>query len=265
MAIEAFREEGVDVAIFETHHGGQFDSTNVIKCPAVTTITSIGLDHVRQLGTGPYSKQVENIAWHIAGILKPTAAALTTARNRETLTVLHERAAEIGVQLRVVETGFDLPANLVFLTEADKDNLSLACATANTFLAREGRDHLLSEDIERAFDAQKLLGRFSKCNDGDNIWYFDGAHNQMSMRVVAERFKSVAPTNHQKILVFGQESQERDSKDVLKELAYELRKLDIHFDHVIFTGTQQDSSNLKCQLPSSIGISTNTRSSLSFF
>lgn len=62
VSFHASVQEGVDVAIYETHHGGELDATNCIDNPVVTAITSIGKDHVFDLGP-----TVENIAWHKAG------------------------------------------------------------------------------------------------------------------------------------------------------------------------------------------------------
>ena len=57
--------EDVDVAIIETNHGGEFDSTNFVTEPVVTAITTLGMDHIEQLGPTQ-----ANIAWHKAGIFK---------------------------------------------------------------------------------------------------------------------------------------------------------------------------------------------------
>jgi dihydrofolate synthase/folylpolyglutamate synthase len=65
IAFELFRRAGVEVAVIEVGLGGRFDATNVIT-PAVTAITSIGLDHQEQLGT-----TLASIAYEKAGIIKP--------------------------------------------------------------------------------------------------------------------------------------------------------------------------------------------------
>ena len=65
LAIHTFCQEGTQAAIIETHHGGEYDATNVVSGPVVTGITSIGLDHLAQLGP-----TIEDIAWHKAGIFK---------------------------------------------------------------------------------------------------------------------------------------------------------------------------------------------------
>lgn len=64
MAFLRFAEASVDVAILETGLGGRLDATNVVD-PAVSVITSIGLDHIDILGD-----TLEAIAAEKAGIIK---------------------------------------------------------------------------------------------------------------------------------------------------------------------------------------------------
>lgn len=46
VSFHAFIKESVDAAIYETHHGGEYDVTNIIGRPVVTAVTAIGLDHI---------------------------------------------------------------------------------------------------------------------------------------------------------------------------------------------------------------------------
>ena len=46
VAMHAFMQENVDVAILEVGVGGEYDSTNIIEKPIVCGITALGLDHV---------------------------------------------------------------------------------------------------------------------------------------------------------------------------------------------------------------------------
>lgn len=65
MALLHFVRQKVDAAVLEVGLGGRLDSTNVCR-PCVSVITSISLDHTRQLGT-----TLESIAHEKAGIVKP--------------------------------------------------------------------------------------------------------------------------------------------------------------------------------------------------
>ena len=45
-AFLAFSRRPADLLLLETGLGGRFDSTNVLKAPAVTVITPVSLDHM---------------------------------------------------------------------------------------------------------------------------------------------------------------------------------------------------------------------------
>ncbi len=63
-AFELFRQREVEVAVVEVGLGGRLDATNIIT-PAVSAITSIGLDHQQYLGSS-----IESIAFEKASIAK---------------------------------------------------------------------------------------------------------------------------------------------------------------------------------------------------
>jgi acetyl-CoA carboxylase carboxyl transferase subunit beta len=65
MAFLQFQRRRVDLAIVEVGMGGRLDATNVVQ-PEVTVITSIGLDHIAELGG-----TIAQIAREKAGIIKP--------------------------------------------------------------------------------------------------------------------------------------------------------------------------------------------------
>lgn len=65
LACAFYALRGVDVVVLETGLGGRLDATNVVKAPALSVITSIGLEHTKILGD-----TVELIAKEKAGIMK---------------------------------------------------------------------------------------------------------------------------------------------------------------------------------------------------
>ncbi|KAL7538097.1 hypothetical protein ACHAXR_011321 [Thalassiosira sp. AJA248-18] len=65
LAFHIFAREGVEVVVLETGLGGRLDATNVIQSPALSVITSIGLEHTRILGD-----TIEKIALEKGGIMK---------------------------------------------------------------------------------------------------------------------------------------------------------------------------------------------------
>jgi dihydrofolate synthase/folylpolyglutamate synthase len=69
IALLYFKEEMVDVVVFEVGMGGRLDATNVISTSLISVITGIALDHVAYLGD-----TVEKIAAEKAGIIKHAPA-----------------------------------------------------------------------------------------------------------------------------------------------------------------------------------------------
>jgi len=97
LSLHVFTREKIDIAVYETHSGGEYDCSNIIK-PAVTGITTIGMDHIRALGP-----EIENIAWNEAGIFKAAVPAFSIEQRPEVSAVLGDRATEKGVQLNFID------------------------------------------------------------------------------------------------------------------------------------------------------------------
>lgn len=121
-AFKYFADCKVDYAVVEVGLGGRLDSTNVIK-PEVCAITSIGYDHMAQLGNTLASITAEK-----AGILKAGVTAIAAPQEAEALAVLRQTAGKIGCTLRVV--GQDIDYNCRF--EAGPDGLPINRICMNT-------------------------------------------------------------------------------------------------------------------------------------
>ncbi len=92
-ALLHFRREKADCAILEVGLGGRLDSTNVCT-PAVSVITSISFDHMKQLGN-----TLAKIAGEKAGIIKPGIPVVTGVTDPEPLAVIVKRAAALDAPL----------------------------------------------------------------------------------------------------------------------------------------------------------------------
>ena len=191
VSVHAFIEEGVDAAIYETHNGGEYDATNMITKPVVTGISTIGLDHVEQLGP-----TIGNIAWHKAGIFKTASPAFSTAQELEATRMLESRAREKGVDLNfVMDLDPALPESALTLKPGVQNtNASLALALTNAFLKLRGPRSsaaLSTSDIARGVKHFFWLGRFQQIVQGKYVWFLDGAHNELSVQKAAEWFADV--------------------------------------------------------------------------
>ena len=187
ISFHVFIKEGVDVAIYETHQGGEYDATNVIPRPVVTAITSIDEDHIHQLGPS-----LENIAWHKAGIFKIGVSAFSAAQQDTVATVLQNRAAEKRVPLEFVQICLDFPADVPQpKPEVQLLNFSLARAVSNSFLQQKAPQNnavLSCQDIIRGVQTFSWPGRFQSISDGNLMWFLDGAHNKISIEKCAQWF-----------------------------------------------------------------------------
>jgi dihydrofolate synthase/folylpolyglutamate synthase len=93
-----FVRRRVEVAVIEVGLGGRFDSTNAC-IPEVSLITSISLDHTRQLGN-----RLASIAMEKAGIVKPerpTVSGATAGEAREVIAAICRQRRSPLLQLGI--------------------------------------------------------------------------------------------------------------------------------------------------------------------
>ncbi|WP_054753449.1 bifunctional folylpolyglutamate synthase/dihydrofolate synthase [Piscibacillus salipiscarius] len=82
IALQYFKDQRVDYAIFEAGLGGRLDSTNVVS-PLLSIITMIGYDHMDILGNS-----IEEIASEKAGIIKSNIPIVTNEVRQEAYHVI---------------------------------------------------------------------------------------------------------------------------------------------------------------------------------
>lgn len=190
MSYHVFLSEGVNTAVYETGVGGEYDATNIVERPAVTGISTLGVDHVYTLGN-----TVEEIAWHKAGIMKAGSPAFTVRQTPGAMEVVKQRAAEIGVKsLSVVDIDKRLQhARIRPDADFQRGNASLAVQLAETVLkALDPAFRLPADRLPQAFidGLEQVIWR-GRCElkvEGNLRWYLDGAHTEDSIKVAAKWF-----------------------------------------------------------------------------
>jgi folylpolyglutamate synthase len=199
LSFHVFIEEKVDVAIFETHLGGEFDATNIIRTPLATAITPIAMDHISLLGP-----TIQRIAWHKAGIFKSGSLAFSTLQEPEVAMVLEQRAAEKGVLLEFVGVDAVLPTNVAALKpKIQRINCSLALAVVRAWLsvkAPNGQSSM-EDNITRGIEQFSWPGRYQQINERNCQWFLDGAHNELSLRYAVEWFAETATENQKYVMM----------------------------------------------------------------
>lgn len=243
VAVHSFLREKVDVAICETHNGGEFDATNIFRQPVATGIANIGMDHVEQLGPS-----IENIASHKAGIFKTGSPAFSTLQDPSTAAVLEDRAKNKSVELQYVDVYPNLPDDAPALQPfVQRINASLALALTNALLTRRQcseSDKMSAEDIRNGALHFSWPGRFQRILQGSQEWFLDGAHNDLSVQIAANWFADIVGQDQSlataipRMMIFSHIS-ERDGPALLRCIANTLKSRNIILQRLIISTYDQ--------------------------
>ncbi|MEQ8847249.1 folylpolyglutamate synthase/dihydrofolate synthase family protein [Botrimarina sp.] len=229
MALEHFARRGVDAAVVEVGLGGRLDSTNAIR-PDVAAVTSISLDHTRQLGATRAA-----IAAEKAGIFKPGVPAVSGVADDEAGAVIRRVAAEVGCPLYERGRDFEIaPAGGAWRFQshrlgtidqvrpalpgaAQAANAAVALAVL-AVLAQRGWP-LPADARRRGVGRGKLPARMERFA-GEPLVVVDGAHNDASAQALAEVIDQLcgeAPRERRVLVVAI--SSDKDSGAILEPLA----------------------------------------------
>ena len=161
IALLAFREAGVEVAILETGLGGRLDSTTAANA-AIVGITPIAMDHEDYLGD-----TLTSIASEKAAVIRPGVTAVIAEQPAEALAVLLERCAAVGVQpLLAGNTDFYKEIRLNLRGRHQLQNAAIAIRLAEALgIARAA--------IIRGLETVEHPGRLELISP----FLLDGAHN----------------------------------------------------------------------------------------
>jgi dihydrofolate synthase/folylpolyglutamate synthase len=201
IAFRYFAEEDIDVAVVETGLGGRLDATNVVES-ALSVITSVGVDHVKYLGS-----DIRQIASEKAGIIRPGRPVVTCTEGAA-LEVIQEVAGNLESPVTTVNDTcadrFDLLGSS-FSWRFNGREISLSIPLAgrhqvlNAKLALEAVSSLVAsgwkvaeESIEAGFDRAFWPGRLQSLGAPSNA-IVDVAHNPMAMNAVVSALEEISP------------------------------------------------------------------------
>ncbi|KAJ7590821.1 Mur ligase [Mycena floridula] len=210
LAYHVFLQLEVDATVLEVGVGGTYDSTNIVPKPIVTGVTALGIDHVTVLG-----KTLEEIAWQKGGIYKKGVPAFSVPQPEGPLSVLKQRAEELGASSFTVTTSLPGLAEVKLgLAGAHQVlNATLAVSLCSRFLrVRDGfedQSPLPSAFIEGLVKA-KWAGRCQSIQDPafpKINWFLDGAHTLESLDCCLKWYVSpevgITAEPHCRVLVFN--------------------------------------------------------------
>lgn len=253
LAFVHFRQQEVDLVVLEVGLGGRLDSTNVCQ-PVVSVITSISLDHTKQLG-----ETLDQIAGEKAGIIKPGVPVVSGVRGGPARRIIEEIAHRQSCQLATLGVDFDARYRGVesariadeggISTCGRMDYLSLnppdAASYENLLIGLLGRHQAanaavalavmnqlrgLSWEIpetavRRGLASASCPARVEIVRQQPMV-IIDGAHNAASIRALLETMDDIH-CGGRRVLVFAT-TRGKDTQGMLRELVG-------RFDRIFFT------------------------------
>ncbi|MGD8199738.1 bifunctional folylpolyglutamate synthase/dihydrofolate synthase [Ornithinimicrobium sp. W1679] len=203
LAFVAFADSPVDVAVVEVGLGGVWDATSVAD-GTVAVVTPISLDHTRLLGSS-----VEQIATEKAGIVKAGSIAVVGVQEPEVMTILTDRAEEVGADLRTEGTSFGVLARevgvggqqvslrglagdysdlfLPLFGAHQAHNAAIAVAAVEAFVGG-GEQHLTDEVLRGGLAGVTSPGRLEIVRRSPTV-VVDAAHNPAGAEALAEALR----------------------------------------------------------------------------
>lgn len=171
IALLAFREAKVDLAILETGLGGRLDSTTAAGAEIVA-ITPIDMDHQEYLG-----HTLAEIAAEKAAIVRPGVTAIVAPQSAAAAEVILDQCERVRVRPRFI--GQTLPESYENISIGLRGrhqivNVSTAIALAEAL--RERGFAITREAIIRGLETVSHAGRLELWEGNPDI-LFDGAHN----------------------------------------------------------------------------------------
>lgn len=226
IALNAFAESEVDLAILETGLGGRFDATTAARAEIVA-ITSIDYDHQRILG-----ETLAEIASEKAAIIRKDTKVVIGRQQEEAEKVILEFAAKAGVvpvaDCRWNEENSDeifyktkneiYMAKLGLEGEHQRDNACVAIRLAE-ILAKDFGFPIERPQIEKGLETARHKGRLEFYKD----ILFDGSHNIGGAKALRNYLQKYFPDANI-LMVFGtmKDKQISEIAEILFPLAQDL-------------------------------------------
>ncbi len=168
MALLAFQQAGVELAVLEVGLGGRLDATNVVPPPRVAAITRIAFDHMADLGDS-----LAKIGAEKAGIIKAGSAVVVGKVHPDARAVIEAAIAERGARLVPLGSPEPTPGAQIAYPRLAMFGTNLAVAVT---AARELG--LTTEAISQGIEQTAWPGRNELLHrNGQELTLIDCAHN----------------------------------------------------------------------------------------
>ena len=208
-----FKEKNVKYVVLEVGLGGMFDSTNVIKNPLCSVITTIDYDHTTRLGN-----TIEEIAHQKAGIIKQNCPVVIGCDNLG-LNIVKKYASEFNAPLYEVKSLIKPSFSTISIDNKEYDFSLLGdYQTKNLALVLEVLKHLPFKVSEKTLKMalKNVRWKFRLEYDKEKKLLIDGAHNPSGIKALREFLDKYFPDD-KKTFIFGCLNN-KDYENMLNEL-----------------------------------------------
>ena len=192
-----FYDKKVDVCVVETGLGGTLDSTNVVKEPLASLITTISMDHTNILGN-----TIEEIAQNKAGIIKENVPVFIYPQNESALNVIFKKAkeknskvydfkfSEIKIKNQISDSNeFDFRGYKNIKTSLiGKVQIYNACNALNLLDYFKEEFDLDEDIIKKGIYESTNIGRLQIISKSPRV-LIDGSHNKESIDALLSSLK----------------------------------------------------------------------------
>ncbi|GHU81904.1 bifunctional folylpolyglutamate synthase/dihydrofolate synthase [Clostridia bacterium] len=225
IAFKWFSRSGCDIVVLETGLGGRLDSTNVIKTPLASVITSISLDHVAVLGD-----TLEQITAEKCGIIKPNGYTIYYPQQEKVNCVIKKFAAkQSNTLIKADEINLSITEQKITHTLLNYDNTELKLrlignhqvknskiVLATLELLRQKQGFVITnEQIADGFKNTVMPARLELLSTNPII-LLDGAHNPDGMKALSQAIDEYL--QEKKIVCIMGMLQDKDSSSALEYL-----------------------------------------------
>ena len=192
-----FSAKKTDYVVLEVGLGGRGDSTNVVKKPLVSIISSISLDHTDRLG-----HTIPEIAFEKAGIIKSGVPVIVGTDRKDAMRVFEKKAEEMNAPLyKARELVYNLERDSlegctftvgingkeykisISMTGRHQIENAITALYAIIIMVENGSLKISEESVKKGFLKARQIGRFEIMQKNPYI-IIDGAHNPDGTRVL---------------------------------------------------------------------------------
>ena len=233
VALLAFKEAEVELAILETGLGGRLDATTAARA-RVVAITPLAIDHQEYLG-----ETLAEIAAEKAAIIRSGVEAVIAPQEPEALRVIEERCRETGVRPRFAGhfeiVGASETGSMLISIETEQDSyrdvrlglrgrhqaVNAAVVARLAEVLRERGFRISRASIISGMERARHAGRLELWEGSPSI-LFDGAHNAQSARALRDYLHEFvkAPVT----LIFGA-MRDKELEEIAAPLSSRARRL----------------------------------------